>query len=35
ASVPEIFGVIGLPFLRYEKALAPTPVFTLIQYHGE
>jgi adenine phosphoribosyltransferase len=35
ASVPEIFGVIGLPFLRYEAALAPTPVHTLIQYHGE
>jgi adenine phosphoribosyltransferase len=35
ASVPEIFGVIGLPFLHYEAALAPTPVHTLIQYHGE
>jgi adenine phosphoribosyltransferase len=35
ASVPEIFGVIGLPFLGYEKTLAPTPVHTLIQYHGE
>ena len=35
AEVPEIFGVIGLPFLNYEKALAPTPVTTLINYHGE
>ncbi|MDR2177993.1 MAG: adenine phosphoribosyltransferase [Treponema sp.] len=35
AAVPEIFGVIGLPFLNYEAVLAPTPVYTLIQYHGE
>jgi adenine phosphoribosyltransferase len=35
ASVPEIFGVVGLPFLNYGKILAPTPVTTLIQYHGE
>jgi adenine phosphoribosyltransferase len=35
AVVPEIFGVIGLPFLGYEKALLPTPVHTLIQYQGE
>jgi len=35
AEVPEIFGVIGLPFLGYEKALGPTPVTTLIQYHSE
>ena len=35
AVVPEIFGVIGLPFLGYEKTLLPTPVHTLIQYHGE
>jgi adenine phosphoribosyltransferase len=35
ASVPEIFGVVGLPFLNYEKALAPTPVTTLIDYPGE
>ena len=34
ASVPEIFGVVALPFLNYEKLLAPTPVTTLIQYHG-
>jgi len=35
AEVVEIFGVVGLPFLDYEKVLAPTPVTTLIQYHGE
>jgi adenine phosphoribosyltransferase len=35
AEVPEIFGVVGLPFLNYEKVLAPTPVRTLINYHGE
>jgi adenine phosphoribosyltransferase len=35
ATVPEIFGVVGLPFLNYEKTLAPTLVHTLIQYHGE
>ena len=35
AQVHEIFGVVGLPFLNYEKALAPTPVRTLINYHGE
>ena len=35
AEVPEIFGVVGLPFLNYQKILDPTPVTTLIQYHGE
>ena len=35
AFVPEIFGVVGLPFLHYEETLAPTPVRTLIQYHSE
>jgi len=35
AIVPEIFGVVGLPYLNYEKILAPTPITTLIQYHGE
>ena len=35
AEVPEIFGVMGLPFLNYEKILAPTPVTTLINYHSE
>jgi adenine phosphoribosyltransferase len=35
AHVPEIFGVLGLPFLNYEKALAPTPIRTLIEYDSE
>jgi adenine phosphoribosyltransferase len=35
AEVPEIFGVVSLPFLGYEKILSPTPVTTLIQYHSE
>ena len=35
AFVPEIFGIVALPFLNYEKILAPTPVTTLIQYRGE
>jgi len=35
AIVAEIFGIVGLPFLNYEKILAPTPVTTLIQYSGE
>ena len=29
-KVMEFFGVIGIPELNYEKALAPTPVTTLI-----
>ncbi|MDR0323848.1 MAG: adenine phosphoribosyltransferase [Treponema sp.] len=35
AEVPEIFGVVGLPFLNYQQILDPTPVTTLIQYHSE
>jgi adenine phosphoribosyltransferase len=35
AQVPAIFGVVGLPFLNYGEILAPTPVHTLIEYHGE
>lgn len=35
AEVPEIFGVVGLPFLNYAEVLDPTPVRTLIEYHGE
>jgi adenine phosphoribosyltransferase len=35
AEVPQIFGVLGLPFLNYEKVLAPTPIRTLINYHSE
>ncbi|MDR3115949.1 MAG: adenine phosphoribosyltransferase [Treponema sp.] len=33
--VPEIFGVVGLPFMRYEQILAPIPVQTLITYQSE
>jgi adenine phosphoribosyltransferase len=35
ALVPEIFGVVGLPFLHYDTVLAPTPVTTLIRYDSE
>jgi adenine phosphoribosyltransferase len=35
ALVPEIFGVVGLPFLNYANALAPTPIRTLITYDSE
>ena len=35
AQIPEIFGIIGLPFLDYEKVLEPTPVRTLINYHSD
>ncbi len=35
ATVVGVFGVVGLPFLSYEKALAGIPVRTLIDYHGE
>jgi len=35
ADVPEIFGVVGLPFLNYDRLLAPTPVTTLIEYQNE
>ena len=35
AEVPEIFGVVSLPFLNYQKVLEPTPVSTLIEYHSE
>ncbi|MDR2964164.1 MAG: adenine phosphoribosyltransferase [Treponema sp.] len=31
--VPEIFGIVGLPFLNYKNILDPTPVVTLIDYH--
>ena len=34
AVVPELFGVVGLPFLNYDKVL-DVPVTTLIQYNGE
>ena len=35
ALVPEIFGVVGLPFMNYAKILDPTPVTTLVDYHSE
>jgi adenine phosphoribosyltransferase len=35
AEVPEIFGVVGLPFLNFHKILDPTPVTTLIDYNHE
>jgi adenine phosphoribosyltransferase len=35
AEIPEIFGVVGLPFLHYEKNLGDIPVRTLIEYHSE
>ncbi len=35
ARVIGIFGVVGLPFLHYEKVLGSYPVKTLIQYSGE
>ncbi|MDR0475897.1 MAG: adenine phosphoribosyltransferase [Treponema sp.] len=35
AEIPEIFGILGLPFLNYEKILNPTPVTTLINYDHE
>jgi adenine phosphoribosyltransferase len=34
-AVPEIFGVMGLPFLNYGKILGGTPVTTLIEYNHE
>ena len=35
AQVPEIFGIVGLPFLNFKQILDPTPVVTLLDYHGE
>ena len=35
AEVPGIFGIVALPFLNFRKILDPTPVTTLIEYHGE
>ena len=35
AEVPEIFGVVGLPFLNYDQFLAPTPITTLVNYHSD
>ncbi|OJF77474.1 MAG: adenine phosphoribosyltransferase [Treponema sp. CETP13] len=35
AKVIEFFGVVGLPFLHYEKVLEPVKVTTLINYDCE
>ena len=35
ASVKEVFGVVGLPFLEYDKVLEGYNVTTLINYHSE
>ncbi len=35
ASVSDVFGVIGLPFLNYDKALSPLKATTLINYMTE
>ena len=35
AEVPEIFGVIGLSFLNYDKFLSPTKITTLHNYYSE
>jgi adenine phosphoribosyltransferase len=35
ARVTGIFGVVGLPYLHYEKVLGKYPVQTLVQYAGE
>ncbi len=35
ARVVGVFGVVGLPFLHYEKALAGLDVKTLVNYAGE
>jgi adenine phosphoribosyltransferase len=35
AEVKEIFGVVGLPFLAFDKKLGGFHITTLIDYHGE
>ena len=35
ATVAEFFGIVGLPFLKYEEVLNPVKVTTLLNYHGE
>jgi len=35
AEVPEIFGVVALPFLNFKEILNPTPITSLIEYHSE
>jgi len=33
--VPEIFGIVALPFLNFKSILEPTPVTSLIEYNSE
>ena len=35
AEVVEFFGIVGLPFLKYDEVLKPLKVRTLINYHSE
>ena len=35
ATVAEFFGIVGLPFLKYEEVLNHVKVTTLLNYHGE
>jgi adenine phosphoribosyltransferase len=35
ATVPEFFGIVGLPFLHYDRILHDVPVRTLISYTSE
>lgn len=35
AEVTDFFGVVGLPFLNYEKILSPCRVTTIINYDSE
>lgn len=35
AHVAGVFGVIGLPFLKYEDVLSPIPITTLVNYNSE
>lgn len=35
AKIVGIFGVVGLPFLHYQKVLSAFPVTTLVQYQGD
>lgn len=35
AGVAGVFGVIGLPFLNYERVLSPIKAVTLVNYNSE
>ncbi len=35
ATVTDVFGVVGLPFLNYQKVLEPLRVTTLLTYDSE